>query len=62
MILDHACQARQRRHGAPLDTRVLDDITPRAAEFARRDRIILFGTAARGFQGKRPHMMHWFAT
>ena len=34
----------------------------RAVEFARREPIILFGPAGRGFPGKRQSRMPWFAT
>ena len=44
----------QRRHGgARLDPRILDDIVRRVVEVARPERIVLFGSAARGEMG--PH-------
>lgn len=39
---------QRRRPGAELDPRVLDDIVRRVVEVARPERIILFGSAARG--------------
>ena len=44
---------RSRRAGAALDPRVMDDIVRRVVEVARPERIILFGSAARGEMG--PH-------
>ena len=45
--------ARRRRGGARLDPRILDDIVRRVVEVARPERIVLFGSAARGEMG--PH-------
>ena len=39
---------RRRRPGAALDLQVLNDIVRRVVEVARPERIILFGSAARG--------------
>ena len=44
---------RQRQGGATLDPRVLEEIVRRVVEVARPERIILFGSAARGEMG--PH-------
>ena len=43
----------QRRAGAALDPRTLDEVIRRVVEVARPERIILFGSAARGAMG--PH-------
>ena len=45
--------ARRRRGGVRLDPRILDDIVRRVVEVARPERIVLFGSAARGEMG--PH-------
>ena len=43
----------RRRAGAGLDPRILDDIVRRVVEVVRPERIVLFGSAARGEMG--PH-------
>ena len=53
MIRRGAGNARQHRADATLDPRVLEEIVRRVAEVARPERIILFGSAARGEMG--PH-------
>ncbi len=42
----------QQRGGATLDDRTLEDIIRRVVEVARPERVILFGSAARGEMGR----------
>lgn len=53
MIQEGAGEARQQPAEATLDPGVLEEIVRRVVEVARPERIILFGSAARGQMG--PH-------
>lgn len=53
MIPGSVGSAQQHQAGAKLATGILDDIIRRVVEVARPERIILFGSAARGEMG--PH-------